>query len=118
MTGSFRFSNRHADHPAPGILILASSPHRHPAFAGASEALELTKERAEVWKLEEFAGEGMEGVWRANRDGVMGVKMEKKEGEDALSQANVGGSGQYAEGRAKAAEETADGEGADVSVGD
>ncbi|EON67638.1 hypothetical protein W97_06781 [Coniosporium apollinis CBS 100218] len=103
------------------ILILASSSHRHPAFAGASEALELTKEKAEVWKLEEFAGEGMEGVWRANRDGVMGVKMEKGDGEEAVSQANTGGGGEDVRGRAegaKAAEKAADGEGADVSVGD
>jgi molybdopterin synthase catalytic subunit len=37
------------------------------------EALEQTKEKAEIWKLERF--EGGEGVWRANRDGGVGVKV-------------------------------------------
>jgi molybdopterin synthase catalytic subunit len=38
------------------------------------EALELTKEKAEIFKLERF--EGGDGVWRANRDGAIGVKVE------------------------------------------
>lgn len=74
-----------------------------------------------MWKLEEFAGEGMGGVWRANRDGQMGVRMGKGEEEEAVSQANMGGGGEDVRGRAegaKAAEKAADGEGADVSVGD
>ena len=56
------------------ILIAVSAPHRQAAWRGAEEALEMCKERVEVWKLEEFGGaEG--GVWRANRDGAAGVKV-------------------------------------------
>jgi len=54
------------------ILIAVSSPHRQAAWRAGEEALEECKARVEVWKREEFEGE--EGVWRANRDGVMGVK--------------------------------------------
>ncbi|KAL8967523.1 MAG: hypothetical protein Q9183_002878 [Haloplaca sp. 2 TL-2023] len=49
------------------ILIAVSAPHRQAAWKGGEEALELCKEKVEVWKLEKFAGE--EGsVWRANKD--------------------------------------------------
>jgi molybdopterin synthase catalytic subunit len=41
------------------------------------ETLEMTKDKAEIWKLERF--EGGDGVWRANRDGAMGVKVPKEE---------------------------------------
>lgn len=55
------------------ILIAVSAPHRGPAWKAGEEALELCKEKVEVWKLEEFGGdEG--GIWRANRDGIAGVK--------------------------------------------
>lgn len=57
------------------ILIAVSSPHRQAAWRAGEEALELCKEKVEVWKLEEFHGE--EGVWRANRDGQAGVKVEE-----------------------------------------
>jgi len=53
------------------ILIAVSTPHRQAAWRAGEEALELVKERVEVWKLEEFGGEEG-GVWRANRDGQMG----------------------------------------------
>ncbi|KAL8896565.1 MAG: hypothetical protein Q9207_007652 [Kuettlingeria erythrocarpa] len=57
------------------ILIAVSAPHRHAAWKGGEEALELCKEKVEVWKLEEFGGdEG--GVWRANRDGQKGSQIE------------------------------------------
>ena len=56
------------------ILIAVSSPHRHAAWTAAEEALELVKERVEIWKLEEFGGEEG-GVWRANRDGQGGIKI-------------------------------------------
>jgi molybdopterin synthase catalytic subunit len=56
------------------ILIAVSSPHRQAAWRAGEEALEETKRRAEIWKLEKFVGG--EGVWRANRDGVMGVRVE------------------------------------------
>ncbi|KAL8917137.1 MAG: hypothetical protein Q9172_005972 [Xanthocarpia lactea] len=57
------------------ILIAVSAPHRHAAWTGGQEALEMCKEKVEVWKLEEFGGdEG--GVWRANRDGARGVPLD------------------------------------------
>ncbi|KAK0729945.1 Molybdopterin biosynthesis MoaE [Lasiosphaeris hirsuta] len=55
------------------ILIAVSSPHRQAAWRAGEEALEECKARVEVWKREEFEGEG--GVWRANRDGVQGQKV-------------------------------------------
>ncbi|KAF2691833.1 Molybdopterin biosynthesis MoaE [Lentithecium fluviatile CBS 122367] len=60
------------------IVIAVSAPHRQAAWRAGEEALEETKKRAEIWKLERF--EGGEGVWRANRDGVMGVKVEDESG--------------------------------------
>lgn len=56
------------------ILIAVSSPHRQAAWKGVEEALELCKEKVEVWKLEEFEGED-DGVWRANRDGQAGQRI-------------------------------------------
>lgn len=55
------------------ILIAVSSPHRQAAWRGGEEALELCKERVEVWKLEEFEEGG--GLWRANRDGATGERV-------------------------------------------
>jgi molybdopterin synthase catalytic subunit len=55
------------------IVIAVSAPHRQAAWRAGEEALEETKKRAEIWKLERF--EGGEGVWRANRDGAMGIKV-------------------------------------------
>lgn len=56
------------------ILVAVSAPHREAAWRGGEEALEECKENVEVWKLEEFGGdEG--GVWRANRDGAIGVQV-------------------------------------------
>ncbi|KAK5660698.1 hypothetical protein OQA88_12062 [Cercophora sp. LCS_1] len=54
------------------ILIAVSSPHRQAAWRAGEEALEECKAKVEVWKREEFEGE--EGVWRANRDGAVGIK--------------------------------------------
>ncbi|KAI4257774.1 MAG: hypothetical protein L6R42_005461 [Xanthoria sp. 1 TBL-2021] len=57
------------------ILIAVSAPHRHPAWMAGEEALEMCKEKVEIWKLEEFGGdEG--GVWRANRDRAGGVPLD------------------------------------------
>jgi molybdopterin synthase catalytic subunit len=56
------------------ILIAISCPHRQAAWRAGEEALEECKEKVEVWKKEEFGGdEG--GVWRANRDGAVGVRI-------------------------------------------
>ena len=59
------------------ILIAVSAPHRQAAWRGGEEALELCKEKVEVWKLESF-GEG-EGVWRVNRDGSKGIRIDEVE---------------------------------------
>ncbi|MCJ1473491.1 Molybdopterin synthase catalytic subunit [Lambiella insularis] len=58
------------------ILIAVSSPHRQAAWRGGEELLEECKANVEIWKLEEFGGDE-EGVWRANRDGGVGVQVEK-----------------------------------------
>lgn len=58
------------------ILIAVSSPHRQAAWQAGEEALEECKAKVEVWKKEEFGGEEG-GVWRANRDGVTGNKVEE-----------------------------------------
>ncbi|KAI0379173.1 Molybdopterin biosynthesis MoaE [Hypomontagnella monticulosa] len=55
------------------ILIAVSAPHRQAAWRAGEQALEDCKERVEVWKREEFEGEG--GIWRANRDGAAGQKL-------------------------------------------
>jgi molybdopterin synthase catalytic subunit len=55
------------------ILIAVSAKHRQAAWRAGEECLEEVKKRAEIWKLERFVGG--DGVWRANRDGVMGSKV-------------------------------------------
>ena len=64
------------------ILIAVSSPHRQAAWKGGEEALELCKEKVEVWKLEEFGGEEG-GVWRANRDGIAGALVNEERSKDS-----------------------------------
>lgn len=56
------------------ILIAVSSPHRRAAWRAGEEALEMCKEKAEIWKLEEF--HGGEAVWKANRDETQGSSKE------------------------------------------
>lgn len=58
------------------IMIAVSSPHRQAAWRAGEEALEECKEKVEVWKKEEFGGEEG-GVWRANRDGAVGERIDK-----------------------------------------
>lgn len=67
------------------ILIAVSSAHRQAAWRAGEEALELCKEKVEIWKLEEFGGEEG-GVWRANRDGQMGIKIDDGKIEDHTRQ--------------------------------
>ncbi|CAG8982969.1 hypothetical protein HYALB_00003548 [Hymenoscyphus albidus] len=63
------------------ILIAVSSPHRQAAWRAGEEALEECKAKVEVWKKEEFGGdEG--GVWRANRDGAAGVRIDQSNHEE------------------------------------
>lgn len=57
------------------IHVAVSSPHRQAAWRAGEETLELCKEKVEVWKKEEFGGDES-GVWRANRDGAIGMKIE------------------------------------------
>ncbi|GAM87038.1 hypothetical protein ANO11243_050590 [Dothideomycetidae sp. 11243] len=65
------------------VLIAVSSAHRQAAWRSGEEALELIKEKVEIWKLEEFGGdEG--GIWRANRDGQPGVKVGESDPETAM----------------------------------
>jgi molybdopterin synthase catalytic subunit len=70
------------------ILIAVSSPHRQAAWRAGEEALEECKAKVEVWKKEEFGGEEG-GIWRANRDGAAGVRIDEigdaeKEKEPAI----------------------------------
>lgn len=67
------------------VLIAVATPHRGAAWRAGEEALELVKDRVEVWKLEEFEGEEG-GVWRANRDGKEGVKVS----DGSLAEADPG----------------------------
>lgn len=73
------------------ILVAVAAPHRQAAWRGGEEALELCKEKVEIWKLEEFEdGEeqgGGGGVWRANRDGHVGVKVEAEADDEASIEA-------------------------------
>lgn len=48
------------------IAIAISSGHRGAGWRAAEEVLEACKERAEIWKREEFVDGGME--WRANAE--------------------------------------------------
>ncbi|KAJ5692290.1 Molybdopterin synthase catalytic subunit [Penicillium macrosclerotiorum] len=48
------------------IAIAVSSGHRAAAWRAGEEILEACKEKAEIWKREEFVDGGME--WRANAD--------------------------------------------------
>ncbi|PQE31761.1 hypothetical protein CJF32_00005070 [Rutstroemia sp. NJR-2017a WRK4] len=63
------------------ILITVSSPHRQAAWRAGEEALEECKAKVEVWKKEEFGGEEG-GVWRANRDGAAGVRIDGNEDKE------------------------------------
>lgn len=58
------------------ILIAVSTPHRQAAWKAGEEALEECKATVEVWKKEEFGGEEG-GIWRANRDGAVGVRVDQ-----------------------------------------
>ncbi|KUI73145.1 Molybdopterin synthase catalytic subunit [Cytospora mali] len=58
------------------VLIAVSSPHRKAAWLAGEECLEEVKARVEVWKLETFEDDDGGGVWRANRDGAVGVRVE------------------------------------------
>ncbi|PBP22966.1 Molybdenum cofactor synthesis protein 2B [Diplocarpon rosae] len=70
------------------ILIAVSSPHRQAAWRAGGEALEECKEKVEVWKKEEFGGEEG-GVWRANRDGAVGVRRDQNQ-RDEESESTAG----------------------------
>lgn len=48
------------------ILVAVAAAHRGEAWRAAEACLEEVKARAEIWKLETFADEQGEAVWRAN----------------------------------------------------
>lgn len=88
------------------ILIAVSSAHRQAAWRAGEECLEEVKARAEIWKLERFVDDES-GVWRANRDGAIGVREEeevqgKREEEKQMQMQNEetkgGGRGEGPEG--------------------
>lgn len=56
------------------IHIAVSSAHRKSAWEAGEETLEEVKRHAEIWKLEVFEDGG---VWRSNRDGERGVRVEE-----------------------------------------
>jgi molybdopterin synthase catalytic subunit len=63
------------------VHVAVSAPHRGAAWRAGEEALELVKERVEVWKMECF-DDG--SVWRSNKDGQRGEKVvaDREEGGD------------------------------------
>lgn len=79
-------------------MIAVSSAHRQAAWRAGEECLEEVKARAEIWKLERFVDDES-GVWRANRDGALGVrevqgKGEEGEGEgEQVQKEEIGGGG-------------------------
>lgn len=85
------------------ILIAVSSAHRQAAWRAGEECLEEVKARAEIWKLERFVDDER-GVWRANRDGAVGVREEVqgKKGEEEeqvqSDETREGGDGEGDEG--------------------
>lgn len=58
------------------VIVAVASKHRGEAWRAGEEALEKCKEKVEVWKMEKFADEQGESVWRANRDGKEGVRVD------------------------------------------
>lgn len=50
------------------ILIAVAAAHRAEAWRAAEACLEEVKARTEIWKLETFADEQGEAVWRANNN--------------------------------------------------
>lgn len=60
------------------IAIAVSAGHRAAAWRAGEEILEACKERAEIWKREEFVDGGME--WRANANTDAEGNLIKKDG--------------------------------------
>ncbi|OBT95834.1 Molybdopterin synthase catalytic subunit [Pseudogymnoascus verrucosus] len=65
------------------ILVALATKHRGEAWRGGEEALERCKGEVEVWKMERFESGG---VWRANRDGGVGERV-----DDGGVEGKVGG---------------------------
>jgi len=77
------------------VIIAVASKHRTEAWRAGEEALEQCKEKVEVWKMEKFADEEGESVWRANRDGKEGVRVDLvAESEERRQQDDVQMGGQ------------------------
>ncbi|ROV94169.1 hypothetical protein VSDG_05653 [Cytospora chrysosperma] len=77
------------------VLVAVSSPHRKAAWLAGEECLEEVKARVEVWKLETFADDDGAGVWRANRDGVMGTRVEAGDEAGGFTAQIRGGEGEH-----------------------
>lgn len=63
------------------MVIAVAAGHRGEAWRAGEECLELVKQRVEIWKEEWFVGGG---VWRANRDGQMGVEVRGGEAREGV----------------------------------
>lgn len=72
------------------ILIAVSSPHRAAAWRAGEECLEEVKARAEIWKLETFEDD-RSAVWRANRDGAVGERVEVPDKGEAEAEVEARG---------------------------
>ncbi|OBT79317.1 hypothetical protein VF21_01865 [Pseudogymnoascus sp. 05NY08] len=68
------------------ILVAIATKHRGEAWRGGEEALERCKGEVEVWKMERFEGGG---VWRANRDGGLGERV-----DEGVEEKVAGGAGE------------------------
>jgi len=59
------------------VVVAVAGVHRGECWRAGEKALEGCKARVEVWKEERFGDEvGGGGVWRANRDGGEGVRVD------------------------------------------
>lgn len=63
------------------ILIAVSAAHRTEAWRAGEACLEEVKKRTEIWKLETFADEEGEAVWRANNSNPGGGGGQNIQGE-------------------------------------
>lgn len=71
------------------VLIAVAAAHRGPAWRAGEQVLEEVKANVEVWKFEEF--EDGDGVWRSNRDGAVGVRIDDgKGGGEGVQGSTVG----------------------------
>lgn len=68
------------------ILIAVAAAHRTEAWRAGEACLEEVKKRTEIWKLETFADEEGEAVWRANNSNPDGDDRQNEQGEASLGE--------------------------------